>query len=41
MKNIINLVVEEELYGKRIDVIIAKKNKPVGIVNIKKCLEND
>ena len=22
-------------------LIIAKKNKPVGIVNIKKCLEND
>ena len=35
MKNIINLVVEEELHGKRIDVVIAKKNVSLSRTNQK------
>ena len=35
MKNIINLVVEEELHGKRIDVVIAKKNEALSRTRIK------
>ena len=40
MKNIINLVVEEELYGKRIDVIIAKKNNSLSRTRIKNLIVN-
>ena len=40
MKNIINLVVEEELYGKRIDVIIAKKNDSLSRTRIKNLIIN-
>ena len=40
MKNIINLVVEEELYGKRIDVVIAKKNDSLSRTRIKNLIIN-
>ena len=40
MKNIINLVVEEELHGKRIDVVIAKKNVSFSRTRIKKLIIN-
>ena len=40
MKNIINLVVEEELHGKRIDVVIAKKNDFLSRTRIKNLIIN-
>ena len=40
MKNIINLVVEEELHGKRIDVVIAKKNDSLSRTRIKNLIIN-
>jgi len=40
MKNIINLVVEEELHGKRIDVVIAKKNDTLSRTRIKNLIIN-
>ena len=40
MKNIINLVVEEELHGKRIDVVIAQKNDTLSRTRIKNLIIN-
>ena len=40
MKNIINLVLEEELHGKRIDVVIAKKNDSLSRTRIKNLIIN-
>ena len=40
MKNIINLVVEEELHGKRIDLVIAKKNDFLSRTRVKNLIIN-
>ena len=40
MKNFINLVVEEELHGKRIDVVIAKRNDSLSRTRIKNLIIN-
>ena len=40
MKNIINLVIEEELHEKRIDAVIAQKNDTLSRTRIKNLIIN-